>query len=385
LRRDDPDYSRLESRPGRIGDPTVRAVLDGQRVAAWYRQGEDVRAIVAAAYPIEDADPRLGAVLVEQVSDSILTLARTNQAMTRLIATSVIVSLLVAAGLLAYASFLSFRVGRLSRAAETALGPRGEINASLPGTKAGDEIGDLSRSFGDLLGRLRDYTDYLQSLKSKLSHELRTPLAIVATSVDNLEHETTTESARAYLARLRHGTERLESILQAMTAATRVEQAITETELERFDLGAVVASCVSAYRDVYARRSFEASLPDEPVHIDGSADLIEQLLDKLIDNAVSFATEGPAIEIDLDAGAKEARLSVVNRGPLLPDAMRHQLFDSLVSVRTARGEKPHLGLGLYIVTLIAEFHRGRVEAENLPDGTGVAIRVVLPRSDAGPA
>lgn len=385
LRRDDPDYARLESRPGRIGDPAVRAALGGERVAAWYRQGENVRAIVAAAYPIEGTDSRLGAVLVEQVSDSILTLARTNEAMTRLIATSVVVSVLVAAGLLAYASLLSFRVRRLARAAETALGPRGEIDPRLPGTKAGDEIGDLSRSFADLLGRLRDYTEYLQSLKSKLSHEFRTPLAIVATSVDNLEHETATESGRAYLTRLRHGTERLESILQAMTAATRVEQAIGETEMERFDLRGVVASCVSAFRDVYAGRRFEASLTGEPVLIEGSAELIEQLLDKLVDNAVSFASAGSVIGIGLEADANEASLTVVNRGPLLPDAMRHQLFDSLVSVRPTRGEKPHLGLGLYIVTLIAEFHGGRVEAENLPDRSGVAIRVVLPRSDAGAA
>ena len=62
----------------------------------------------------------------------------------------------------------------------------------------------------------------------------------------------------------------------------------------------------------------------------------------------------------------------------LPAAMRHRLFDSLVSVRASGGERSHLGLGLYIVTLIAEFHGGRVEADNLPDGSGVRIGVVLP-------
>jgi signal transduction histidine kinase len=287
--------------------------------------------------------------------------------------------------LLAYASLLSFRVRRLARAAESALGPRGEIRAALPGSRARDEIGDLSRSFGDLLGRLRDYTDYLQSLKSKLSHELRTPLAIVSTSLDNLEQEAPDLADKAYLARLRQGADRLESILQAMTAATRVEQAIGHTEPERFDLAAVVSACVSAYRDVYPAQGFALSVSDQPVLVDGSPELIAQLLDKLVDNAAGFARAGTTIEVGLEADKARVELTVTNRGPLLPEAMRHQLFDSLVSVREDRAEKAHLGLGLYIVQLIAEFHDGRVDASNLDDGSGVRMRVVLPRSDAGTA
>ena len=379
LRRDDPEYAQsLLNTPGSIGEPALLTALDGTAGTAWYRRGTDVSSIIAASVPIDQNSPGRGIVMIEQGSDPILSL--TNREMLRLITTTVLVSLTAAALLLGYASLLSFRIRRLARAAESALGPRGEISTGLPGSRASDEIGDLSRSFEDLLGRLRDYTDYLQTLKSKLSHELRTPLAIVATSVDNLEHEEHTEAGKSYLARLRQGATRLESILQAMTAATRVEQAIHQSELERFDLGKVVASCVSAYRDVYPSQDFSQDLPGEAVAMDGSAELMAQLLDKLVDNAVSFAAEGTAIDVRLLADQKQLRLEVINRGPLLPEAMRHQLFDSLVSVRESRGDKPHLGLGLYIVTLIAEFHRGEVQADNLEDGSGVLFAVLLPRS-----
>jgi len=376
LRRDDPAYSTVESTPGRIGDPALLAAVSGEGRTAWFEIGDEASAVVAAAVPIRTGDTRLGAVLLEQASDPVMSMQ--NEATRRLMATTVLASIIVAGLLLAYASYLSFRVGRLARAAESALGPQGEIRATLPGTKARDAIGVLARSFEDLLGRLRDYTQYLQSLKSKLSHELRTPLAIVSTSLDNLEQETNTDAGRAYLARLRHGTGRLESILQAMTAATRVEQAVTQTTVERFDLANVISACVAAYGDAYSGQRFEAALPAEPVWVQGAPELIEQLLDKLVDNAVSFAVEGSAVEVNLAPVRGEVALTVVNRGPLLPEAMRHRLFDSLVSVRASGGERPHLGLGLYIVTLIAKFHGGRVEADNLPDGSGVRIGVVLP-------
>jgi signal transduction histidine kinase len=61
--------------------------------------------------------------------------------------------------------------------------------------------------------------------------------------------------------------------------------------------------------------------------------------------------------------------------------MQDRLFDSLVSLRpsgTSRpSETPHLGLGLYIVRLIAAAHRGTASARNLEGGNGVEFRLLL--------
>jgi signal transduction histidine kinase len=62
--------------------------------------------------------------------------------------------------------------------------------------------------------------------------------------------------------------------------------------------------------------------------------------------------------------------------------MQERLFDSLVSMRDAgslraAGEVPHLGLGLYIVRLIAEAHQGTALAYNLPGDAGVEFRLKL--------
>jgi signal transduction histidine kinase len=59
--------------------------------------------------------------------------------------------------------------------------------------------------------------------------------------------------------------------------------------------------------------------------------------------------------------------------------MRTRLFESMISVRERRAAgAPHLGLGLYVARLIAEFHGGTIEAANLPSGDGVAVTVRLP-------
>ena len=98
------------------------------------------------------------------------------------------------------------------------------------------------------------------------------------------------------------------------------------------------------------------------------------MLDKLVDNAVDFSADGDTVTIGLDSADAAFRLSVANPGPQLPERMRAQLFDSMVSVRS--GDDQHLGLGLYVAKLIAEGHNGSIDASNTDDG--VIFDVVLP-------
>jgi signal transduction histidine kinase len=390
LAPNDPAQPR-ELTPGRAALPGVDRALAGQPDAAWYAGSADTEATVVAAVPLRDAAdcgaalsapcttaPPFGALLLEQTSDPILTVRNVNLA--RLLVITLFTTVLVAAVLLGYSTHLSLRVRRLALAAESAVGPRGEISSDMPGRKARDEIGDLARSFTRLLERLREHTDYLRTLASKLSHELRTPLAVVSTSLDNLEHETQTPGGAKYVARLREGTARLDAILVAMSEATRLEQAIADMPLERYDANAVLESCVRAYRDIYPQRDIVYRSAAYDAALRGSPELLAQLLDKLVDNAVSFSPDGSRIDVELEETADELCLAVANFGPPLPATMRSRLFDSFVSVREQRGgARPHLGLGLRVVALVAEFHGGRVTADDLPGGDGVVFRVFFPR------
>jgi two-component system, OmpR family, sensor histidine kinase ChvG len=361
---------------GREQQPYVSAALDGREMASWFRGEDSGRAIVAVAAPITDDNGVLGALILQQGTDAILSL--TNRGLVRLINLTIVATLLVAIALVGYASWLSRRIRHLSIAAEDAL-ENETLHAALPSALAEDEIGDLSRSFTHVLQQLGDYNSYLRSLASKLSHELRTPLAIVTSSLENLEHEKLNESSAAYTARAREGADRLRRILTAMSEASRVEELMQHADPEAFDLVVVLRSTVDAYRDVYAERVFDFDCSLESAPTTGSPELLIQMLDKLVDNAVDFSTAGDAIKISLAAQDDDLLLAITNPGPPLPEQMRTQLFDSMVSMRTGENTR-HLGLGLYVAKLIVEGHGGRIAADNV-DG-GVVFEVTLPRQDS---
>ncbi len=299
-----------------------------------------------------------------------------DRALTHMLNFSLITSLIVVIAMLVFSGWLALRLARLRRASESALTREG-IVTHFPETGAGDELGDVARSFQKLLARLNEYTGYLRTLAGKLAHEIRTPLTIVRSSLDNLESEDLPGTARTYLERARQGSERLNSILLAMGAATRVEEAIGQAERVDFDLVPVLASAVAAYRGAFPQRQFRFEAQAPHLMLNGAPELIVQLLDKLIDNAVDFTPSGGLISVRVAPAPRAALIEVDNPGAPLPPEVSARLFESLWQSRTEPDARPHFGLGLYIVRLIAEFHGGTVAAQNLPAGAGVRFTVTL--------
>ncbi len=102
------------------------------------------------------------------------------------------------------------------------------------------------------------------------------------------------------------------------------------------------------------------------------------MLDKLVANAVDFSHPEKEIIVSLINKPGSPEIQVINSGPRLPEDMLDELFNSMVSVRNERSEVgPHLGLGLFVARLIAEFHGGKISASNLKDEEGVCFSLTF--------
>ena len=359
--------------------PTAASALQGVPARRW-RLSSDARAVIlSASYPVWDGERVVAAVVAEETTNAIRSVY--NRALEQMVAVTLVAFLIGALTLLAFASRLSTRLRRLRDEAEAAIDSQGRVRGLIAGSRARDEIGDLSRSFSTVLERLAQYNSYLENMAGRLSHELRTPIAVVRSSLENLRLQPS--DAAVYIARADDGLRRLDAILTRMGEATRLEQLVRrEGERERFDAREVVRGSCDGYRTIHAGKRFDVDLPEAPVWLKGAPELYAQMLDKLASNAADFAQGDEPIRIRLEARDGLGVLTVSNRGPRLPEAMAGKLFESMVSMRAAQAAPaaagPHLGLGLYIVRLIAEFHGGRAQALDREDGSGVVVKVSCP-------
>lgn len=361
--------------PVLLSDAVVRRALAGVDAISWSQDLETAVVWNTVAVPVILQDDIHGAIVMQSASDGLLLV--TSRALGRLLFTTLALTIGLAAGLWYFATRLSGRVQRLSGAVSRAMEDRVDLEA-LPLRNDRDELGELARNNQKLLRAVADYGQYLQTLAGRLSHELKTPLAITRSSLDNLGSQDLNAESRRFLERALEGVDRQAAIVRAMSEASRLEAAIGVADWETIDLAGLVRRCAEGYRAVHTDRTLLTSVPEHEIPFRCAPDLLAQALDKLVDNAMSLCGKEDKVSLILQAWDHGFELRVRNTGSRLPGELQERLFDSLVSVREKRGSNPHLGLGLYIVRLVAEAHNGHVSARNLPDGQGVEFLITLP-------
>jgi len=362
----------------RRDEETFRKALSGIPQTQRRKSLDERTEILMAAHPIWSGDQALGVVVVEQSTDEVLS--QHKRVLENVVAVTLLVLIIITAALLLFASRITIRIRRLRNQAEQAIGPDGRLrHADIQAERASrDEIGDLSRSMSGMLGRLTQYTRYLEGLPDTLAHELNNPLNVVNSSLDNLQQEIPATRDSKYMTRAKNGTVRLGSILRNLTEAANLEEALRTEVQEDFDLVELVSNYVEGYQQSNPRRRFDLEIHNAPIRIHGTPDLIAQMLDKLADNALDFAKAESSIVVRLDKIGGKAALTVLNEGSELPETMSDRLFDPMVSVGKKNANQSRLGLGLYVVRLIAEYHEGSVSAHNRTDTAGAEFTVTLP-------
>jgi len=355
----------------------INSALQGEAFTQFRTLADTDTRILEAAHPILANGEIMGAVVVDQNMNGLRSFR--NQAMETLFNTILGLMLMVTLGLYLFASRISSRIRGLRNQAEGIIDDTGRIRNTIVPSRKSDEIGDLSRSFANIVDRLTQYTNYLENMSSRLSHELRTPVTVVRSSLENLGLTAHTAESAVYIERAEEGINRLNLILTNMSEATRLEQMLQTSEKEKFDLGAVVNGSVEGYRLGYPETKFEVSIPDYPIFVNGVPEYIAQLLDKLVANAIEFSYTNEPIQVSCHTLRDHVVIKVINAGPYLPEAMKDRLFDSMISVRPQEKQKqPHLGIGLHIARIISDFHGGQIRADNRADKEGAVITVVIP-------
>lgn len=166
-------------------------------------------------------------------------------------------------------------------------------------------------------------------------------------------------------------------MVNSLAEAASLEQALQSQTKQPLDLAELLSLYVS-HQSAQHSVPIALEVPSGKVMITGCGEHLEEMLDKLLDNARDFTRdEETPVSVGLSVLAGKAVLTVTNTGPLIPEEQFTELFHFMSSRRDS-DEGHHFGLGLYVVRVIVEHHYGTVTVKNLPDGSGVTFTVELP-------
>lgn len=361
----------MKTDSGRFITGAAALALQNQASQRLIYNGE---ALVAQfAVPITSRDHGIiGAVVIEQPREHYLLL--TDNAFEALFYKGSLAILAVILALLGYAGFLSLRILRLDSAVS-----QGTALDHATDAWPHDEVTDLAQQFRRLHGEQSRREAYLRSLPRALAHEIRTPVAVITSTLDNIASAQTDAERSTLVDRAKSGLTRLSKLLNAMNEATRLEASVGSEDYETVDLVALLTDLKEAYRSTFTDWSFAIDADEPSASVRAVPELLVQALDKLIANATSFTAPGNTIYLVLRKRGMWWRLSVRNPGPTLPTA-GDALFAPMQSIReqTGSGEQ-HIGLGLYMVSLIAQHHGGEPFAKSTdqPQGAEVGFSITM--------
>jgi signal transduction histidine kinase/PAS domain-containing protein len=215
-----------------------------------------------------------------------------------------------------------------------------------------------------------------------LSHELRNPLAPIRNSVYILRHAAPggepAERARAVIERQ---SEHLTRLVDDLLDVTRIARGKIELRRERLDLRRVVASTAEDFRAFIEGRgvALHASIPEEPLPVDGDATRLAQVVGNLLHNAAKFTGRGDEVTVVARSTEGMAEIRVRDTGAGIEPALLPRVFDTFVQgTQTLARTHGGLGLGLAMVRGLTEMHGGNVRAESAGLGKGADFVVRLP-------
>jgi two-component system sensor histidine kinase ChvG len=329
-----------------------------------------------SAIPIPSQGRVAGAVLVSQSTFRMLSdLYALRLDIFRLflwsVATAIVLSLLVSAT-------ITVPIRRLRDQAHAILDPRGRLLGGIVASRARDEVGELSRSLGELTARLQRRVGQMESFASDVSHEFKNPLASIRSAAEIANSSRDPEERRAMLSMVLEDVSRMERLLTGVREISRIDSGSVDGESNAaVDVKEIAERVVSAARRRPSGTSVTFVVEGEGATAWLPPGRLEQVVENLVDNAAGFSPPGGVVRVWVAAAGGCAVLRVRDDGPGIPLEHRQRIFDRFFSFRPHEKKGAHAGLGLSIVKAIAESHGGTIAVDNLP-ARGASIEVRFP-------
>ncbi len=242
--------------------------------------------------------------------------------------------------------------------------------AGLPG-----ELFPVVQAINRLMTRLRAAAQGQQAFLSNAAHQLRTPLAGVQTQLE-LAMPESDGPQRARLARVQTALQRMSHTTRQMLALARSDpQAAGVEDLEPVDLQLLLEDAASAWLDQSLAAQVDLGFDAQPAQITGSAWMLHELLNNLIDNAIRHSPCGGRVTVRCgsDGGGW---LTVDDEGPGIPQDERHRVLERFYQLPGA--QPGGTGLGLAIVSEVAQRHGAQLTLSSGEGGSGLKVTLRFP-------
>jgi len=232
------------------------------------------------------------------------------------------------------------------------------------------ELRKLAQALENMRIRLEG-KNYIEHYVHALTHELKSPLAAIRGAAEILSEQPPAPVAARFIDNILVQNARMQSLVEKL-----LEQAKLENRVEiipgTVNITALFTRISDARATLLAAKNIHLSCQVDVQTVEGDADLLEQALGNLLDNAIDFTPHGGSITLTAEAAHKQILLKVTDSGSGIPDYALARIFERFYSLPRETGLKSS-GLGLAFVQEVTRLHHGDIQLRNREAGGVEAI------------
>ena len=239
------------------------------------------------------------------------------------------------------------------------------------------ELNALARAFNAAQDQLAGQLERERTFTRSAAHELKTPLAVLRAHGEALREDIRPEKRAEYLEIMLDECDRMAGLVGSLLELSRLESGAA-LRREPVELSALVREVWEPLALPLEQKQISLTLALEEVRLEGDRARLREAAGNLASNALRHCPPGGHIQVVLEAAEGQARLTVCNDGPPIPEEDLPRLFEPFYRGDKSRSrESGGTGLGLAIVRAAVLAHGGRCGAENRPGGA--AFWLTLPQ------
>lgn len=254
---------------------------------------------------------------------------------------------------------------------------RGNFSIILSEDARAEEVRTMAHNFNTMTRELDSMEIFRNDFIDNVSHEFKTPLSAIQGYATLLQNKNLSEDRRqAYVSEIIYSTRKLSALTGNILQLSRLETQEIPIEKRSFSLDEQIRETILLFQQDWDAKAIDLDVDLDTAEYYGNPDLLGQVWQNLISNAIKFIEPEGTIRVLLYHKKSEISISVADNGPGMDQETQKRIFEKFY-----QGDSSHSiegnGLGLTLSKRIIELHGGQISVSSAAK-KGTTFTVTLP-------
>ncbi|WP_281520232.1 HAMP domain-containing sensor histidine kinase [Massilicoli timonensis] len=254
---------------------------------------------------------------------------------------------------------------------------KGNFTVRLNEDIVAEELHSMAHNFNTMVRELSNTEILRKDFIENVSHEFQTPLSAIEGYAALLQNQSlTTQKRQEYAARILVNARRLSDLSGNILLLSRLEHQELEIQKETYALDEQIREAILLFETKWTQKELCLEVDLSAIRYKGNKELLMQVWQNLIGNAVKFVAQKGEIRITLRIEKNDVIVTVADNGIGMSEAVQKRIYEKFYQADTSRTGIGN-GLGLALAKRIVDLHDGTLTVASA-EGKGTMFTVTLP-------